>query len=93
MDKYRQAALLIQRSKYSRKRKRNSSVYSILFSGIRGHFARKQYKQIKLTKNAYQNEVQKLCAGIEEMNNQLVTNLNQLNDKLPGLTFVDKDCL
>lgn len=85
MNKYRQAALLIQRSKFHRRRiKENSSI----ILGIRGHLARKQFKQLKLTTETYQNEVHQLCASIEEMNNQLLHKLTQLNDKLPGLLFV-----
>ena len=46
--------------------------------------AKKQFIQLKLTSEAYQNEVNQFCANIEDTNNRLVRALDQLNDKLPG---------
>lgn len=83
MSKYRDAALLIQRSKFDCNKK--FSLHPIFYLGLRGHLARKQFKQLKLTAKGYQNEIQQFCASIEGMNQQLLQQLNQLNDKLPGL--------
>jgi hypothetical protein len=80
MNKYRQAALLIQRSKF-----KNMIYYLIrIFLGLRGYMARKQFKHLKLTSRACETEVHQFCVNIEEINNQLIHSLTQLDDKLPG---------
>jgi hypothetical protein len=85
MNKYRQAALLIQRSKFPLpKKKQNFFIIKYYFLGLRGYLARKQFNQLKITSKTYQNEVNQFCAHIEEINNRIVHTLIQLKDKLPG---------
>ena len=88
MSKYRQAALLIQRSEFTHCEE--LSGHSMRYLGFRGHLARKQFRLLKSTVQAYQNEIQHFCNSIEEINNQLVHRLNQLSDKLPGMRILDE---
>jgi len=86
MNKYRQAALLIQRSKFFLETKKNLLIF--FFLGFRGYLGRKQFNQLKLTSKNYQNQVNQFFANIEQINNQLVRTLTQLNDKLPGFNIL-----
>ncbi|CAF1195399.1 unnamed protein product [Adineta ricciae] len=84
MNKYRKAALLIQRSKSYLQRNEQQALVRFVFVVQRGHTARKLFQRLKLASNNYRNETNDLCISIEDLNNRYVYTLTQLDDKLTG---------